>query len=378
LLNQIKGCVTSVNKSNNKSKSKGDYLMKKYSLVLFMLILVGLFNLNVFAQKVETVKTEQPNAKCSSKPFVIPQSIPIKNKALQNFIRIASLPSAKRPKEFSALYNEEKVGVYKMQLALQFLKYPDLTKQQKDLILETISNTSTETYDKENPEKIAKADRVAQDLEDKALVIFTPNMVYSIFSSIDATKADIEMMQKYEDILLIPSMSLRRKNFRESSSLNKSLLWKSQLVYYLATSKLNKIQQDFFIEMISLSSQSAFDIPSRPNEIRNDDVKKMDALMDALEEKSFKLFTKEEIFSYFMSLGIHQLPKPNPNENVRLSETDCDCRWWCGPCKSCTSSSCSETLSGCGLTLRKPCTSLCEVNLSACTGPKDESEGSDY
>ena len=115
----------------------------------------------------------------------MPQSISIGNEAFKVCIEVMSLLQGKRQKAFSELSNENKAYVFKVGLALQFIKRPNLNKNQNDLILETISKISSDTYDKSTSEKITKAEKEFQDLEGKALELFSPNEAFEIFATLN-------------------------------------------------------------------------------------------------------------------------------------------------------------------------------------------------
>lgn len=78
--------------------------------------------------------------------------------------------------------------------------------------------TSADTYDKTNSEKAAKANKQAQELEIKALGIFPPNDAYQIFADMNGDKkADVALLQKYEELLTLSTLGQRKKFFRETS-----------------------------------------------------------------------------------------------------------------------------------------------------------------
>lgn len=333
--------------------------MKK-KLVLFTFFAVTLFSffaVNITAQKPDLSTNEQPLKECSGEKFVMPQSLSVNNEVFANFIKVMSLPLGERQKSFSDLSNEEKANIFKVQMALQFIKRPNLTKEQKDLILDTISKTSADSYIKENGEKRTKALQEAENLERRANSIFSPNDAYTIFASLSGEKKDIELLQKYENLMLF-SFPSRKKTFRTLSPFEKSQIWKAQMVYFLATSKFSKTQIEFFPEIISLSTEKAFNLPSGKDDPKNDESK----LLDSLEEKAFKLFSKEEVFIMFMSIGKAETISPinSPTQDLAPAPvSDCSCRWFCGPCYTCSETGCDETRDGCGWRLGSPCTGRC-------------------
>ncbi len=172
----------------------------KINSAFLTLFVVGLFNLittNIFAQKTDFMKNEQPLKQCSGEKFVMPQSLVVGNEAFANFIKVMSMPGGKRQKTFSDISNEEKANVYRVKLALEFTKRPNLSKEQKSLILDTISAISADTYNKKNPELAAKAEKQAEDLEQKAVSIFPPDEAFTIFVGLSGDKAaDVAFFKK--------------------------------------------------------------------------------------------------------------------------------------------------------------------------------------
>jgi hypothetical protein len=334
---------------------------KRFRLFVFGLTLLLLPNANLFAQQPQDNKKAEKETKEATKTcpisYKLPPSVSIGNQAFQNFIKVMSLPSGQRQKAFSNLPDEEKAGVFKTQLALQFIRRADLNQDQKNLLLETILKTSAETYDRAAPEKRTKAEQADAMLQEKALAVFAPNEAYLIFAGLNGAKEDVELLQKYENLTSLTTMGKRRQAFRDLSPAERSSLWKTQMIYYLATSKFNKEQQDFILEVISLSTPVAFDFPTIRDGVRNEETK----TLDALEEKALTLFSKEEVAAYFMSFGIHKIPASSQNDLIS-GPNNCDCAWFCFPCEAChAGTGCKRVETGCGWSGGSPCTAGCKL-----------------
>jgi hypothetical protein len=328
---------------------------KKTSFACFILLIIGLISstaINTAAQNKVSAEIKQA------------QKTIVADKGLQNYIDISSLPTNKRPAAFSALSAEDKANLFKLHLALQFVKRPNLTKEQRDLILDSIPMIAPETYNLENAEARAKAQQSAGVLEAKSKTLFPFQEAFEIFASLSGNQEDVSMLQKYQNAISLPTMLERRKLFREASPSDRSDLWKIQMAYYLATYQLNKNQQEFILEVISLSNSEAFVVPSAKNESKT----AARTALSALEERAVKLFTKENVFTIFMSLGSEKtISKDDTNQAERPpAPTECGCNWWCSPCNSCQSGGCAETTSGCGWTLGSACTGKCVVNIDTC------------
>lgn len=300
------------------------------------------------------MKNEQPVKPCSGEKFVMPASIAVGNAAFADFIKIMSLPGGQRQKTFSELSNQEKANVYRVKLALEFKRHPDLSKEQKSLILEAISAISAETYNKDNPESAAKAEKQAEDFERRAASIFPPKEAFSIFEGISGDKsADIAFLKKYEEKLALP-MNVRGKTIREAAPAEKSDFWKAQMIYHLATAKLSKAQFEFIVETIPLLTDNAFDFPKVSGQLENEETK----AIKSLEPKILELFSKEEAFAIFMGKGIHKVVPADPNL-IPPGPLYCECRNWCGPDMLCGPPDCVRTGDGCGILGGSPCLYVC-------------------
>ncbi len=334
---------------------------KKNNLALYTLIFVGLVSLftsSISAQNPDSIKSESPTKQCSGEKFVIPESISVGNNAFGAFIKVMSLPQGKRQKEFSNLSNSDKANIFKVQLALNFIKRPNLTREQKSLILDAISTVSADTYSKENPALKVKSERQAQELQTKALAIFPPNEAHEIFASMNGDRSiEIEILKKYEDMLSLPT-SLRKKTIRESSPTEKNNYWKSQLIYHLATANLSLVQKSFITNVFPLMTDNSFLFPVAEAQSKNEETKTLEAFIS----KGFELFSKEEFFTIFMGYGLQKpvFEKTLKEEN-NLARA-CDCNWVCGWGQTCTSTSCAVSTDGCGIFGGSECSSYCLNN----------------
>jgi hypothetical protein len=324
--------------------------MKKYLSCIIFIALGLISSLYLSTQAQISVSTENKQTNKSN------------NNSLSNYIKVSSLPMNQRPKFFSDLPAEEKANLFKLNLALQFVKRQNLTKEQKNVILEGISITSPEIYKKDNVENRNQAEQAAITIQNKVLSVFPEREAYEIFASINNGKDDVTFLEKYLKVISLPTMAERQKIFREASPEDRSDIWKGQMVYFLGTYELNKNQQDFIVEIISLSTPKAFTFPSSEYEVRNVALQKL----DALEKIAFKLFSKEEVFKMFMRLGeaeeiSSQTKKSKPNSEGEPPPS-CFCNWYCGFCQYCDTAQniCTHTTSGCGWTLSSPCTGLCK------------------
>jgi hypothetical protein len=329
---------------------------KKNNLALFTLILIGLFNIlpsNVFAQVTNFIETKSEKEKtCSSVPFEMPAAIAGNPEAFTIFMRVMSLPSGARQQAFSELSNEDKATLYKVNLALQFIKRPNLNNEQKALLLDTIAVTNADIYDKTNPAKVAQTERHSKTLENNGLRLFPRNEFVEIFAGMNGDKSfEISLLTRYEDLLKFDMMS-RKQIAKELPLVERYNLWNTQLIFHLTTSSLNKQQKEFILEimpkipLIFEASRTLIGI-------------EREKYLEALESSMFRVFGKESAYAIFMEIGIQKLVRNSSLKNQLNSFTIftkiatksnrwdkinfeflspqayCNCRWWCttGDCE---------------------------------------------
>lgn len=139
---------------------------------------------------------------------------------------------------------------------------------------------------------------------------------------------------------------------KEMSVSDRVDIWKVQLAYHLATGKFSKIQNDFILEMLTSLSPETF--ASRANLTKEEEAK----ILEDLESKIFNVFTKEEGFAIFMSIGIQKVVEDEPVAQ-RLDFPDCDCYAYCAGNPECTRVVCVTKNQNCGPFGDWVCRSVC-------------------
>lgn len=325
--------------------------MKNKNLAFLTLILFGLvssFNLHLFAQKAETPKTEKISLSCSGEKMSLPQSVAVNGEAFANFIRVMSLPIGDRQKAFSDSSNEVKAELMKVGLALQFIKRPNLTPEQKGVITEALSIISEDAYSKENPELVAKNQKIQLDFHQKGLTVFTPQEFFEIFANMNENRSsDIALLKKYEEVVLLPTVALRKSKVRESTPEARSDFWKAQMVYYLATANISNAQREFIVKTIPFLTANAFDFPKDVSLPKNDETK----LLASFEADILKNFTKAEAYVIFVGYGFQRPATESIStvENKNKPKCTCSFYWNCGLGDlGCTNTNC-DIVGGCGV-----------------------------
>lgn len=341
---------------------------------------------NISAQKFSFVKDTEKEKTCLGVPFEMPSTISNNAEAFTTFMRVMSLPSGARQQAFSELSNEDKATLFKVKLALQFIKRPNLTRDQKGLILETISTISADTYDRTNPAKAAQSERQAKELENVALRLFPRNDVGEIFADMNGDKSfEINLLARYED-LLKQGMFMRKQIINRIPINERVNIWQTQLIFHLATSTLRNQQKEFIVEIMP-------NIRSIIEASLNLSKEAKDKYLLALEANIYSVFTKPEGYSVFMTVGIQrriddtvaQLRKIetgfslnfwnpqimnigfNKSKDLLISSkpvgefVSCTCRSYCDPLNLyCGDSGCLPTETGCGPFDTWACTNRCQ------------------
>lgn len=263
---------------------------KKNNLALYVLLVAGflsLFTLNTLAQESATAKSRQL------------QKINLKNVVLQNYISASSLPIKERRNFFGNLSAEEKANLFKLHLALQIVKRPNLTNEQKDLILEGISIATPDAYDKNNPEKLEKSRQDAKLFEQKMLLLFSKSEGIEIFADLGGGTTEINLLQKYLDISAL-SVPKRMELLQKVSVKDKSNLWRVHLVLHLAEQpELNSQQMQVILEAIIFVSPELYEIPKNSLEWKV----KVDEPVKLLRRRALEVFSKNDVAKIFGNLG---------------------------------------------------------------------------
>lgn len=323
--------------------------------------------------------------------FVMPESISVGGEAFANYLKAASLPRNERHAVWSKFSNEQKADFIKVNLALQFVKRPNMTNEQKDFISDSLSKVSADSFNKDNPQKVARANEIAQEIENKALGLFAYKELGDFIEPLMTSKVEeAALVQKYEN-LLKTGTQLRRSLVKQMPIAEQVNVWKTQMAYHLAASSFNKEQKEFIVEFMS-NVQSVFDASAT---LSGDERTRY---VDALEASMFKVFTKAEAYAVFMTIGIQNrvADKPESTKQANAVYTSqnlirpqigrfdlskipelnkagksfqfltspnvagtCDCRWYCSSENQTCGGACTDTTEGCGPLDRWACTYKC-------------------
>lgn len=325
---------------------------RKNILASMTLFFVGLFSLsiNISGQNSVSTTTEKSTKTCSGEKFVMPSSIDVDYDAFGNYIKVASLPMKERKESFSKLSNEQKAIFIKVNLALQFVKRPNMTKPQQEFVLDIISKVSPDLFDRNDSENVRRSEIIAAEAVNKAFAMFPFKEAGDFVEPLNTDKSvEVAFVQKYED-LLKSGNHLRKRLVKEMPMIERVDIWKTQMAYHLATATLNNKQREFIFEIIPriqeiLEASTTLMKDEQPKYVAN------------LEASMFEVFTKAEAFAIFMKIGIQKFV--NDVETTNLLPADCNCRWYCSKSgESCNNADC-RVINYCGPFDSWECTTRC-------------------
>lgn len=325
-------------------------------LTLFVVGLFSLFTINISAQNKVSAKTDAVTKQCSGEKFVMPTSIALGNEIFSDYLKVATLPKDKRGEIFGKFSNEQKASFIKVNLALQLIKQPNMTKEQQEFVLDAVSKVSADIYDKSNAEKARLNEQNSLEIENRALGLFAYKELGVFIEPLMADKnEEVALLQNYEN-LLKNGMKARKKLVKEMPVNDRVNIWKTQLVYHLTTANLSQPQREFIVEFLMSISPATFVRPA--NETREENAK----ALEALDRKIQAVFSKAEEFAIFEELGIQKIVTDSKLTNPLLPPDPwrfCDCRWYCGVSGTC-GSNCNVEPQECGPTGSWYCTGRCE------------------
>jgi hypothetical protein len=309
--------------------------MKTNKFALLTLILLGLFSLNISAQKTETDQN-------------------LETDILQKYIEVSALPMGKRQKAFSESPDEMKANLFKFHLAFQFVKRPNLTKDQKEVILEGISNISAEDYNlkKDRTNTMAKA----QAMEGRAVASFSRQEVYEIFANLESSESDLAILKKYQELTKSPFEIVRRQTFISSSDTDQSSTIRIHLIKSLVEKQLNNSQSEFIVSLLDTLTPKTYKIAQNKKSSEWTEInKKIENWITVIP----KIFSEDDAVEIFTSLG----GKEGKPESLLLPNCVCKInRDFCGVWRSrsnCQGGGCKEANLGCGLLFLENCNGMC-------------------
>jgi hypothetical protein len=302
---------------------------------------------------------------------------------LKKYRPISAVPIRDPRNFFRASGPREQSLLWRVHLALQLVKYPQMNARQVRVILDAISLGSPEFFaSHDKPAKRSQVDHALQALTQRARRAFSQSQAAELFSKVPGKTAD-DILRMYYDISALP-MKKRKASFRNASSNDKSDLWRTHLALFLIKrSDLSARQTEVILSAMSLATPEHFDVQSSDPSWK---VKVRDPLR-LLEAQIVSAFSLEEATKIFATLGDDaDLAKSNASVllrsiNYKLTSDSAPLKQWTynrfqdqgvelernGPCQcstvsdwcplssACTGGECTSTQSGCGTLYSYPC-----------------------
>ncbi|MBX3291457.1 MAG: bacteriocin fulvocin C-related protein [Acidobacteria bacterium] len=316
------------------------------SILLFLGFLTP-FTATVFPQKAALGKVGQATTETA-----------VNYSALDDYISITSLPADKKRRAFREASPADRATFFRLHLALQLVKLPDLTEAQAKLVLDAISVINRDTYDVSNIEKRALAERDALDLQNRSLSVFSPIKTSEIFAGLGGGPDELEVLTRYQSIIRVDSISDRKSLFRRLSVVERTKLWAIQLAYHLATDEeLNSHQKEILFRGIKILRSTALE-ENCEAEFAGTALGKE---LTELELDAIASFDKREFNKVFVSLGGSgnctikgaYVTEVNPDCGCSLSYNDCT------QTTTCSSGGCTKSCFGCGFLWLQSCNGEC-------------------
>ena len=332
--------------------------MNKKHKALFSLFAAGiisLFTLSIFPQNTGFGESRQLQT-------FVPKDV------MQNYIDVLSLPINERSKVISEFSANDKANIFRFHLAFQFAKRQNLNKAQKDLILETLSKVTPDSYSRENVEKRSIAQQEATLLQQKAKTNFSKQEGFEIFANIGGGKEDLAILQKYVEVSSLLGSTERKQHYQAITPQEKSNLWRVQMsLAFIMSLELSKIQKEFILRAIDFANPQIFE-DSNINLGNQEDL----ISVQELERQAVNLFSKDLGIKIFGVIGEAIPCTVSKSEEITKSVEagrDCSCsqgsEFTClSPiCYYCSlyTSECGRTREGCGFWWRYECNSVCRI-----------------
>lgn len=282
----------------------------------------------------------------------MPASIAVGNEIFADYLKAATLQRDKRGEVFRNFSDEQKANFIKANLALQFIKHPNMTNEQKEFVLDAMSKVSADLYDKSDVEKVRLSEQSGAEIENRALGLFSQKDLGDFIEPLMSNKnEEVALLQKYED-LLKNGFKARRFLVKEMPVIDRVNIWKTQLVYHLTTADLSQPQRKLILELLTELSPATF--TNSANQTKEESAK----ALEMLDKKIQSVFSRAEEFAIFEALGIQKIVTDTKTSTESIPWDWCDCRWYCGGGESCNGS-CSVITETCGPFGKWDCTSRC-------------------
>lgn len=327
---------------------------------------------------VTLVRTQPAN---TSKPTTVTGPYEA-SELLQQHRKISAVSIPDPRNLFRSSRSRDKSILWRVHLALQLVKRPELNERQVRIILDAISVSSPEFFAASNDTPSRKANDAFKSLTQRLLSAFPRNEAAELFTNIADGKTEADILKLYYDVSAL-SLKKRRASFRNASSNDKSDLWRTHLALFLVKRpELNEWQKQIILAAMSLATPEYFEIRSSDSawkaKVREPSRSLEAQIVNAFSfEDGAKIFAtlgddadlaKSSASIFLKSINYKPLSDSGPykqwahirfaGQEMELERSSCQCSTqsdWCHMSSSCSGSNCNPTQSGCGTLWSYPC-----------------------
>jgi hypothetical protein len=277
---------------------------------------------------------------------------------LQKFVDVSALPMQDRIRLMQSLSPHDRSFLWRVHLALYITQRPNLTKDQQNVVLDTLAFASPQLFTAPNPSDPgwrAKVHEQLDQLRRRGLQLFDKDEAAEIFAMVGQRQQEADALRKYLSLSELKRTD-RKAMFARMSAQEKSDLWRVHLALNMAQhSEWNEQQRSIVLEAAAMASAKLYEIPRGPQWTTL-----VDEPVRVLMQRALLAFGKNEAAGVFVELGgsepsAHHMAKPT------ASPSPCDCSHesdWCSS-YDCYSDNCKSSRDGCGFLGFYPCDGLC-------------------
>jgi hypothetical protein len=274
---------------------------------------------------------------------------------LQKYIELCGQNHPARMQLMQSFSPVERSYLWRVHLGLYLARNPALSRDQQNLVLETLELISPKLFTPPDPKdpgaRVKTLERVGQ-LRQSGLQLFSKAQAAEIFSAIGGAQ-DGEALRKYSELSELTKGD-RKASFSLMSAEDKSSLWRVHFGLSLARHpEWTEQQRAIVLEAIAMATPQLYKIPKDSNWTRL-----VDEPVRLLAQKALLVFTKEDGAALFSELGI-----AGPSQlNHATRPSGCACAQesdWCA--YQCISTECTILTWGCGTFGVYACNGKCHV-----------------
>jgi len=277
---------------------------------------------------------------------------------LQKFIDVSALPMPERIRWMQSLSPNDRSFLWRVHLALYVTQHPGLTKDQQNVVLDTLAFASLQLFTTANPGDPAWRAKVHEPLDQlrrRGLQLFDKEEAGEIFAMVGPRQQEADALRKYLSLTELKRTD-RKAAFANMSAQDKANLWHVHLALNMAQhSEWNDQQRSVVLEAAALVTARLYEIPRGAQ---------WTALVDeparVLMQKALLVFSKKEAVALFVELGGSE-PSAHHKAKPAASPSPCDCSHESDWCMSydCYSNNCKSSVMGCGTLGLYACDGLC-------------------